>query len=245
MMLRAGVVVILVFVFVLSGMEGFGQDSVILGDLSVDMMSKYIFRGRLINDEFVLQPALKLMSGDMAGGILMTVDLSDEHGASWDVTEWRLWGEYVFSAKDLEIAAGFTYYDYPNLTLGSTQEVYGRMGLPGIHLEPAVMLVYDFDELDGWYARFQAAYMADSDTLWLRLEGSLGVGSKDYNNRVFGVDDLAIVDLNLTLSTELVLYGDILLEPKVSATFLLNSDIKDAAGEDWYLYGGVTVKTTF
>ena len=93
MMLRAGVVVILVSVFVLWPMEGFGQESVILGDLSVDMMSKYIFRGRLINDEFVLQPALKLMSGNMGGGILLTVDLSDEHGAGWDVTEWRLWGD--------------------------------------------------------------------------------------------------------------------------------------------------------
>lgn len=119
-------------------------------DVTVDVYSKYIWRGFNLGDDTVLQPSLGIAGEHLS----LTVFGNYDTGAGDEWTELDYTLEYGFLVGENEGVVGWTYYTFPNLPDGdgdSSQEVYAGLTWPG-RVPLSLTVYYDYDEGDGIYA---------------------------------------------------------------------------------------------
>ncbi len=79
-----------------------------------------------------------------------------------------------------DFGAGFVEFLFPNTPFPGTREVYLRLALDAL-VSPKLELHYDFDEIDGTYARLALAYgRALSPTWRATLEASAGWADAEF-----------------------------------------------------------------
>jgi hypothetical protein len=128
---------------VLAGAPARSSPSVEVG---LDVLSKYVWRGFTLTDDWVAQPTVTLSNDNLAFNIWASYDLGDE------LTELDYTLSHSFEAGDLELEAGFIYYTFPNVEEGedTSQELYVSMTRPG-QLPLNFVAYYDYDAGDGLY----------------------------------------------------------------------------------------------
>ncbi len=261
-----GLLVLLVVVLLgmsVSGAPVLADDLEVSVDAEALVVSKYIWRGIEVNEEFVLQPSVTVAYGGFSFNLWGNMDLtdfgkdecvytSDCESRAGQFTEIDLTLDYSHSFDKFTLGAGIISYQFPNWEESEdTHEVYLALSYDCL-LAPALTLYYDFDEVEGFYANFSVGHsFAINDKVGVDLSGSIGYGDSDYNEAYFGVDDGALVDVNCSVSMPFQVTDKITITPMLNLTSVVDSDLRDSVDSNSYsnnetnIYGGVAVSFSF
>jgi len=220
------------------------------GDLRLsvggDVVSDYIYRGQERNEDGAIQPWFGLNYDAFKVKIWTSMDIDEEpNDAQWEFTELRLTGSYGIPIGGYSLDVGAIYYDYPNTETESTFEVFGTFTFDGVLLTPYVSLYYDLDEIDGFYLKAGGSYGQKLETFEWLVGASLGVGSEDYNEGYFGVDEFALNDLTVDFTVTVPFSDQFSAKAFVIAAWLIGDEVKDAAEDDSSIGFGAGVTYTF
>ena len=153
------------------------------------LMSKYVWRGQLLTDDAVLQPAI---GGNWLGfglGIWGNVDLTDVNGNKTEFNEIDYTLKYGLTLIIVELEGGIDHYTFPNTRFSSTTELH--LGAAAkILLSPRLYIYRDVDEIKGTYVEAGISHTVSKyDKAELELSADLGWGSAGYDRGYFAVDD--------------------------------------------------------
>ncbi|NCC50623.1 MAG: hypothetical protein EOM20_05340 [Spartobacteria bacterium] len=247
--------------------------SAVANDVTADIMSAYVWRGQVLNNEAVLQPAFTLEAP--IGFYLNTwanVDMTDKFDNSWEFTEVDLTVGYVIPMPEdsiIGIEIGAVEFLFPKEgdwsaevpedethadveTKGhdaDTRELFAVLSLDTI-LSPSLAVNYDCDAVNGWYINASVAQGFElAEGLDAEIGASIGWASDRYNNAYFGVDDAKFNDCNIGASLAYAVTEEVSVGATVAYTFLLDSKIKDGAKEIYddkdLFYGGLNLAYAF
>lgn len=219
---------------------------------SVPLVSSYVWRGQVLNDEAAVQPSIAVEKGGFGFSTWGSYNLTDDaaNGNNEDFSEVDLTLSYARTVGQVELEGGVIDYLFPNTELVSTRELYLSAGYTGLPVTPSVAMYYDVKEVDGFYATAGLSYsLAMCEKCTLDTGVSLGYGSSDYNAYYFQVDDEALNDLSAVASLTYAMTEKLSVTPGVAYSMMLDDEIKDAAealyGDDQKLVGSVSVNYVF
>jgi len=226
----------------LTGAMGFAEEDIKVGaSADVGALSAYVWRGQVLNDEAVLQPAATITKGGFALNAWGNFNLTDAAtGDGAEFSEVDLTLSYSRAVGPGTLSAGLIEYLFPNQTLVAadgtgvgypgTREVYLSASLSSLPVVPSLAVYYDFGEADSFYALASLAYSAKlGDAVSLGLSTSLGYAAADYNAFYFGVDEDALNDANFGVSLAWSPLPNLTVTPGYQYTLLVDSDIEDGA----------------
>lgn len=229
--------------------------------VSTSFMSKYIWRGQLLNDDYVIQPSVGLGYGGLSASLWGNADMTDYHDTDWEFTEydWTVgYADKVPGLDFLKYSVGMIYYHFPSTTI-STTEVYAGLGLD-MPLSPTVTVYRDIDEADSTYVSLSISHsvekifeLSPEMPVGMTASASIGWGNKAYNDFYWGgLEENALNDLTMSVGFPVVVRGWT-VTPSISYVTLLDSDVRAADtyatysgnnGSD-YLFTGITLSRSF
>mgnify|MGYP000122185177 FL=1 len=219
-------------------------------EAELSVVSAYVWRGRVMNDEPCFQPSLRIASSNILFSAWGTWDLTDVTNSSShsrvDLTVEASggFGIHMFSAG----LAAYIYHDAPASAQDDTFEVYLRY-VADVLMLPFVEVRYDFSAYDGYYG---SAGIAHSFTLRSRsdelagvdLDMKLSVGACDrtYADRFYGLpaDDLRpefkpdkpiLADLTASVWLPMTLSDNLSVIPMARFVYIIDGDVRDAWSE--------------
>jgi hypothetical protein len=221
--------------------------------LTADVLSKYIWRGQDIVNDWVLQPSASVGYQGLTGTVWSSIDLTGDLVGAGQFNEVDLTLDYTHEfpgVEKLSYSVGIIDYQFPNTGWDSTNEVYGGLAAD-VPLSPAIRWYYDFDEIDGSYVQLSLGHTLEKLHQWrddcycdLQLGASVGYGSAGYNDGYFGVDEGAFNDLTLSAGLP-VSFGKWTLKPVVAYSTMLNDDIRAATAHSDNLWAGLSAAVSF
>ena len=151
------------------------------------LFSRYVWRGITLTEGPVLQPSVTIAhDSGISLELWGNVDLSDDNDTQWKLNETRIVFDYSRQLGGVELGAGLVEYLFPNTPFPGTREVYLRLGIEAL-VSPELEIYYDFDEIDGAYARVALTYRHQLGPVWsFALEASAG-----YADAAFAIGDKA------------------------------------------------------
>jgi len=227
--------------------------------LDLPVASAYVWRGQVLNDETVVQPALNLTSGGFGLNVWGNYNLTDAVTGVADFSEIDLTVSYGARLGPVGLGAGLIEYLFPNTTLATdeggaaypaTRELYLSLSLPDLPVVPALNLYRDIDDADGFYGALSLAYSRELPAaLTLSLGALLGAGDSSYNRYYFGVHRTALNDASLTASLAYAPTSRLTVTPGIQYSWLPDRDIRDAADalykDDRQFLGSLKIAYTF
>lgn len=226
------------------------------GGADLTLSSRYVWRGYVHNDDFVLQPDAYLTYANFLASVWASLDTSDREDigieSKGEFSEIDYVLQYTIPTKLVDVSLGYSFYTYPNTPdelRKSTQELYAK-GTLKVFLEPGLELYYDVDQVEGWYGRVTATYTQPQNKLEWKLRGSVGFASKEFCNYYFGgrrevFDGSNVCDLELRFYTTVDLGLNFGLTPFVAFSYLLDRELRDVYDDNGEFYGGLTVSWAF
>ena len=235
------------------------EESTVSVGVDVPVLSSYVWRGQVLNDDAVLQPGLTAGKAGFTVNAWSSMNLNDtETDGEFTEMDWTV--SYSAMVGPVSLGAGVVQYTFPNSTLEQedgtvvaypgTYEVFASAGLPDVLLSPTVTVYRDLDEIDGFYGVLAVAHSFSlSEKVGLKLSASLGAGDSDYNSGYFGHDEAALNDCVVGAALPISVIENLSVTPSISYMLLPDSDLGDAAeeayGEKDSVYGGVTLSYAF
>jgi len=236
---------------------------VLTTNLSACFNSKYIWRGQLLNDDFVFQPTVGVGYGGLSASLWGNLDMTDYHDNSGEFTEydWTVgYADIVPGVDFLNYSVGVIYYYFPSVPGDlDTVELYAGLGLD-MPLSPTVTVYRDIDEIDGTYVAFSVSHSIDKlfelspdMPVGMTVLTSIGWGNDAYNKGYWGgLDENALQDLTVTVGFPVPVMGWT-VTPNVNYVTLLDSDIRKADAyatnshnnDSDYVFTGVTLSQNF
>jgi len=216
-------------------------------NVAADLFSKYVWRGQNVVDDWVLQPSISAGYKGLTGTIWGNMDLHgkvvDEH--EFTELDYSLDYSNTFPGQDvLGYSVGVIYYDFLNMHVPATSEVYGGLSA-SVPWSPAIRAYHDFDEIDGTYVQLSIGHTIEKIRQWrsdcycdLQAGASLGYGSRGYNEGYFGVDEDALNDLTLTAGLPICL-GKWTIKPSFGYSTMIDDDIRTVTHTSDNFWGGI------
>ncbi|OGV45952.1 MAG: hypothetical protein A2X46_07190 [Lentisphaerae bacterium GWF2_57_35] len=225
--------------------------------LDAAYFSSYVWRGQVLNDESVLQPAFTTTTDfGLSLNAWGNMDLTDQFDNRGELSEVDLTVSYALPLEGLVgVEVGVIEYLFPKEGNFEehhdldTREFYGKVSIDVVSA-PTLAVYYDADEVDGAYGTAGVSHSFDLvEKLTLDVAASIGVGSKDYNEYYFAEDSLALNDINGSAGLSYAVTEKLSLSGVLQYTFLPDSKISDGAeeifGKDDRLFVGVSASYGF
>lgn len=246
----------LAVVLVLIGFSSVGVAEEAVGlDLSADFVSKYIWRGQNLNDDYAFQPGATVSYLGFSAGIWGSLDMTDIGDNKGEFTEVDYSLDYsagVPGIDGLGFSVGIINYHFPSV-VGDTTEVYWGFAAD-LPLSPSITVFHDVDEVDGTYISFglghsidQIAELAPGMPIGMEIGASMGWGDSDYNEAYWGINDSKLNDLTLSVAFPVEI-GGWTFAPSLNYVTLLSDDVREsdsyARGSD-YFFTGLSLSTSF
>ncbi len=210
-------------------------------DADLTVMSQYVWRGMVVNNDAVLQPSASANILGIGFGFWANMDLSDVNGYSGKVNEVDWTASYGLPLPFMDLDFGLIYYDFPNTSNQATTEFFVS-GAVNVLLSPTLAIYYDFDEVDGTYVNASVTHgMGVGETMNIDLGVALGYGDSSYNKGYFGLESSSATDVNLSATMPFHPIPFLTITPRVHYSTLMG-DIKDISEEgeketDAFYYG--------
>lgn len=245
--------------FALAGLLTFSAaaPALALGPLDAEaelpLYSKYVWRGIVATDDYVLQPSLALGIFGFKLGVwgnyeLTDVNSSDVLDTKGEFTEVNYTLGWGFSIPLVHLGLGLIYYDFPKIEDASTSELYLSAKFSVI-LSPSLVFYQDLDKFKGGYWDFGIGHdFALGETTNLEMTAGLGLGSESYFNGYFTGGGAFVPDTDFGTSAADARIAAAVpfhpvpfftVTPSVTWTTLLG-DAKDAVDGNENLYNGKT-----
>lgn len=172
-------------------------------EADINFCTDYLWRGLIINDDYVLQPSLALAKSVGQSGLLFfnvwgNYDLTDAVVTKNAFSEIDFIASYILSLGPLRFETGVIHYTFPDTSNKATSEIFLSTSyeLGKIPLTLNLSGYYDFDEIKGFYGSVKAeSEISFLESLSLNLGISAGFGSSQYNLGYFGLSSFSFVDL--------------------------------------------------
>jgi hypothetical protein len=159
--------------------------------VSVDVVSRYIWRGIMINEAPNIQSSFNLSCGGARLGLWGSTTLSKENTSD---------DNYALS-QEIDLIASYSHQIFNQLaaTISATDYYYPNAGI-------SIGNFNDYDNPDGPGAHTIEAglSLSSSGSIPISISGYVNVYNEEGNNTYFQVDypvDLASIDINLFLGT--------------------------------------------
>jgi hypothetical protein len=197
---------------------------------SADILSKYVWRGQNLVDDWVLQPGASVGYKDLTASFWGNLDLTDENGYKGQFSEVDLTLDYsgqVPVTDILSYSVGVIYYDFPASGGADTWEIYWGLGLD-VPASPSVTVYHDVDEVNGTYLSLGVGHSIKNLTelgLGIDLGASIGWGSASYNKSYWGPDKSELNDLVLSAAFPFEVAG-FAVTPSVNYITLIRDEIR-------------------
>jgi len=198
------------------------------------LVSKYIWRGQRLTNDWSLQPAMTLGVGNFSFNVWGNMDLAavnpgdtsfipedpsapagSHSGLKGKFSEVDYTFSYAQSIEDISIDVGTIFYTFPERSrdLASTTEIYGGVAFDAVPLAPAFTLYIDVDETGnsgdtGIYFLLSAGHSLPSDHpvfTGLDISGSISFVNEGFGQFYYGAAETGAHDANITFSVPIVL----------------------------------------
>ena len=219
----------------------------------VTPVSKYIWRGQRLTDDWSLQPSMTVGIGRFSFNVWGTVDLTsvnegdslfipenpdappgDHSGLQGKFSEVDYTFSYAHSFQDVSIDVGTITYTFPerSASLPATTELYGSISFDSVPLAPSATFYVDVDETSksggstGLYFLVAAGHsFALSHNVFSAVDLSTSVGfvNAGFGEFFYGVSESGAHDFNFTISTPMSLGENWSLMPFLSYSALLGN----------------------
>ncbi|MFA5292094.1 MAG: hypothetical protein WC496_03575 [Phycisphaerae bacterium] len=222
-----------------------------------DFFSKYVWRGQLLNDDFVFQPSIGASYKGFTASIWGNVDTTNYHGDSGEFTEYDLTFDYSGKfSEDSKVgySVGLIHYHFPSLSYSDTTELYWGFNFD-VPLSPTIKVYHGLGNENGIYANFGLSHTFEkvlkfSDTITgdLALGASIGWGNGTYNKDYWGVDESRLNDLAFTVGIPIDLGNGWAVKPSFNYVVLVDGKIRDtdAYGKSSdYFFTGISISKSF
>lgn len=229
--------------------------------LGGDFVSKYVWRGQLVNDDYVFQPTGEVTYGNMTFGIWGSFDFTDYTDRKDSFQE----VDYYFDYSDalpfidsMSYSVGVIYYDFPGTGpmggfVSDTTEIYWGIGFDEVLFTPTFTVYHDVAEAEGTYVNLAMSHsyekLFDLGDIPVGLDIGVGVGwaSGSYNKYYWGTDQSKAQDLSFSLALPLEI-GGFSVTPSFSYITLMSDDIRDMDVYDTdsdYFVTGISISKSF
>lgn len=228
-------------------------------DVTIDapVVSGYLFRGLLLNDEAVFQPMATLAaSNGFAFYTWANLPLTDQNmfgkdnNNAFQFSEVDLIVEYTHNLgiEKANVSIGCAQYLYPDPTYENgdsaspTRELY-VVASYDTFLSPTLSLYYDVEaNHGGFYGNFKISHEINfTEQISLGADASIGWANSDSNKFYLGYDDSAFEDLNAGVHVGYQLTDTVAFSVAATYCTLLDSDVEDAAEALYYNDGDTLV----
>jgi|Deesub1362A_J573_1020465.scaffolds.fasta_scaffold03991_4 hypothetical protein len=222
-------------------------------DMAAALNSKYVWRGQVVVDDWVVQPSLTASRGGLSLNFWGNYEPTDETGHRRRFTEVDLTAEYAFSWGQFTVPVGVIHYLFPNTATPATTELYAGVSYDWL-VSPSLTVYYDADQAPGAvYLALSAGY---AHPLWrsgdvevgLELGAGVAYANAEYLKAYFGVDQAGWSDWYASLGVPVRIPAGswvVTLTPAVTHTALLDSQVRDAAAQDSSTFFGLTAGLSF
>lgn len=211
---------------------------------SADVMSKYVWRGQDLVDDWVLQPGTYVSYKNVTASFWGNLDMTDENGYKGEFSEIDLTLDYTAQVPGVDILSyslGFINYDFPASSADDTWELYWGFGLD-VPASPSVTVYHDVDEVDGTYVSFGIGHSIENLNdlgFGVDLGASIGWGSSNYNKVYWGPSKSELNDLVLSAAMPFEIAG-IAVTPSVNYITLMGDEIRSPnayGNNDMWVFG--------
>ena len=215
-------------------------------EFGVDLafVNKYVWRGMLLTDGPVFQPAATLGYKGASINVWGNLDLDNVNDNSGEFNEIDLTLDYTHAIKEFSVSGGLIYYDFPNTDFRSTLELYVAAGVD-ILLQPCITVYFDVDQAQGFYGTLGLSHsfdLPDSESVsWsLDLATSVGLGSSQYVDFYFGVHDAAFTDFYAEGSLPVTIFDQLTISPYIGVAMVLDNSLRAQMDQsDNFLFGAI------
>jgi len=235
----------------------FADDDGLGIDITADFFSKYVWRGQLLNDNYVFQPGISKTFGGLTLGIWGNMDMTSEATKGGDMTEVDYYADYSGSlAEGIGFSIGAIYYDFPTYSppIDDTTEVYVGVSFD-LPLSPSITWYKDVDDVDeASYWSFSLSHsveevflLASDVPVGLELGASLGYGDNGYNSGYWGESGASLNDLAFSLALPFEI-GGWSVTPSFNYVTIVDNDLRknDSFGTaSDHFFTGISLGTTF
>ena len=256
--LRTGSVVLGLALITFAAGTAAAEEQVVKFGLSADYFSKYIWRGQVLADKSVFQPAVSASAYGFTGSLWGNMTLTDSDKTvpdnAWEFSEYDLTLDYTAAIPGIDWlsgSVGVIYYRFPNQVYDPTTEIYGGLSLTTVPLTPSFKVYRDVDQIDGAYFQFgightlEKIYVVNEKCYCgLQLGASYSWGNAAYNKGYFGVDSGQSNDLTLTAGLPFCV-DTWTIRPSINYATMLATDIRQATDKSDNLWVGVGISTSF
>jgi len=237
---------------------------VVAAEVSAELalVSSYVWRGQVLNNDFVAQPQVTLAHKGFSFNIWGNYDLagSSYTGVSHDFSEIDMSLAYTLplAINEMAVDVGVINYDFPangsgNTGAPSTTELFikGTVLSWQDYVIPSMTIFGDIDEANGTYVLLDvvAPYQVSD---YLAVEGgiSAGYGNTSYNDYYFGGNqDANWNDFNFYGNASYEIAENLTASLNLTYTMLNGGAIEDAAGQIYEakekFWGGVNIAYDF
>lgn len=203
-------------------------------EIHAPVLSQYVFRGVVLNDEAVFQPDAFLYRtwGDgswLGAGACLSQELTNYSGSAGEITEVDWFAEGAIPAAGGTATLGVSVYTAPDGDFDSTSEAYLAWEREAASFTGRAEITYDFMEGDGFYGRLSGWRLFElRESLAILFECGLGAMDKDYAALNVGVAAAGLADLGArgTLAWLCTENSEIALS--LFSSFLLDGAYRDA-----------------
>lgn len=218
--------------------------------LDLPVLSAYVWRGQLLNEDAVLQPGFSIEKNGFGVAWWGSMNLTDEQTEdAAEFTEHDITVSYSFSCPvtKADISLGVVNYDFPNVGIvdaggnatlvNDTREAFATFGW-SCPANPTLAVYYDFKEADGFYGSLSVGHSQPiGDLASVDLSASIGVSSSDWNEYYYGTDDEALNDWSASVAVPFQACDSLTITPAIQYAALIDSDITDTVEETGLYYG--------
>ncbi|OHB49826.1 MAG: hypothetical protein A2Y10_09375 [Planctomycetes bacterium GWF2_41_51] len=227
--------------------------------LTSDFYSKYVWRGQLLNDDFVFQPSISANYKGWTATAWGNVNMTDYGTAdnSGEFTEYDLVLDYSSKLSEESIigySIGVIHYHFPSLAATDTTELYWGFNFD-LPLNPTFKVYHGLGNENGTYANFSIGHTYEkfasfTETCYCNFQwgASIGWANSTYNVDYWGVDDSRLNDLTFTLALPICFPGDWIVKPSVNYVTLVDGALRDSdvySSSSDYFFTGVSISKSF
>ncbi|MFA5689311.1 MAG: TorF family putative porin [Kiritimatiellales bacterium] len=203
---------------------------------NVDLFSAYVWRGQVVNDSLVAQPAVTIEKAGFFLDIWANYNIvgkKNREDTDFTKVEFTLGYKIPVNTDDFDITVGLTHFTFPesegqvnrkdgNDDWEDTTELFISSTFYGIILNPTVEIYYDCDQAQGWYGSFGLSHTFElSDALNMTLGGSIGLAEAEWAREQYGESvSSGWNDYNAYVAAEYALTEDLTLGARLQYSVL-------------------------
>ena len=230
-------------------------------EFSMDILSDYVWRGEICNDNPVWQPSATLGYdfgdyGALSANIWSTFDLTHKRGTctnsrrSAGLQEIDYTLSYAVELAGVGFEIGHIWYTYPNNNGPTDQDLYATVSYDNPIVTPSASVYYNYSDSAGndlscLYYTFGLGHdFAITDDLTLSPGASLGFGGNAWTD--CGTE---LTDQTVGISASYALCANVSVGAQVNYTWIPSHTLRKndymGKGKDQLCWGGLNVTVSF